>query len=65
MVDYIGYILQGLFTGIGAAIGLYIHERYLKPRLEKAHENISSVITTKTNTEDILNKMLNNGKENN
>lgn len=38
MVDYWGYIIQGLFTGIGTSIGVYIVTKVLFKNLERVVE---------------------------
>ena len=43
MPDYVGYILQGLFTGVGTAMGLWMHNKYSKPILDKSHKHIQYV----------------------
>ena len=35
MTDYIGYILQGLFTGLGVGVAGYITEKHIRTKLEK------------------------------
>lgn len=34
-------ILTGLFTGIGTATGMFIYEKYIKPKYEKVHNIIN------------------------
>jgi hypothetical protein len=44
VTDYIGFIVQGLFTGIGTATGLWTYEKYIKPKLDKGHEQIEKIV---------------------
>jgi hypothetical protein len=44
MADYIGYILQGLFTGMGVYIGNYFGDRHIKRKLESIEARIKRVI---------------------
>ena len=47
MVDYISIILLGVFnglgTGLGAAVGLFVYDKYIKPKLEHAHIKIEEI----------------------
>jgi hypothetical protein len=43
MTDYMAFIVQGLFTGIGTATGLWVYDKYVKPKLEKGHEHIQKI----------------------
>jgi hypothetical protein len=39
----IGYIVQGLCTGFGVAIGTWIYKKYMEPSLEKGHDKLAKV----------------------
>ena len=41
--QFVGYAVQGLCTGIGTALALFIFEKYLKPTLEKNHERLAQI----------------------
>jgi hypothetical protein len=41
--QFVGYAVQGLCTGIGTALALFIFEKYLKPTLEKNHERLAKI----------------------
>ena len=50
MTDYIGYTIQGLFTGIGVCVGSFVYDKYVKSHLEKADR-----VVTKIKTFEVLN----------
>jgi hypothetical protein len=39
MTDYWGYVVQGLFVGLGGGLAAYFTERYTKPYLQKVQEH--------------------------
>lgn len=40
---FVGYVIQGLCTGFGVAIGTWVYKKYLEPTLEKNHERLSKI----------------------
>lgn len=44
MTDYIGYMVQGLFVGIGAGLAGYFNERHIKTKLERIEKNVKKII---------------------
>ena len=47
MTDYIGYILQGLFVGMGVGIANYIHAKHITKKLESIENKIKKVFKKK------------------
>lgn len=43
MVDLLGYVLQGLFTGIGAGIAMWLMERHGRKKLDSLNEKIGEM----------------------
>jgi len=43
MTDFIGFVVQGFFTGIGTTSGLWFYEKYVRPKLDKGHEQVQKV----------------------
>lgn len=43
MTDYIGIIINAMFTGIGVALGNWIWNMYLENKVKKLHENAEKV----------------------
>jgi hypothetical protein len=43
MTDYVGYILQGLFTGIGVGVAGYITEKHIRTKLEKIEFELRNI----------------------
>lgn len=43
MTDYVGFIIQGFFTGLGVASANWFHERHLLKKLEVVEKEIVKV----------------------
>jgi hypothetical protein len=43
MADYYQAVINSVFTGVGTAIGLTIHEIIIKPKVIKIHEKIKQI----------------------
>jgi len=44
MTDYLGYVLQGLFTGVGVSVANYFSDRHIKTRLEAIENNFKKAV---------------------
>lgn len=47
MTDYIGYILQGLFTGVGVWSANYLSENHIRKKLKSIERKIKRIIGKK------------------
>ena len=43
MSDFLGYVVQGLATGIGVAVGNFTYDKYIKHHLEKADNVVTKI----------------------
>lgn len=39
-MDWLGFVLQGVFTGIGTAVGMRIYDKHLNDRLDEIERKI-------------------------
>ena len=44
MIDYIGYMVQGLFTGIGVGVANYIHANHITKKFKAIEKKIKKII---------------------
>jgi len=44
MTDYIGYILQGLFTGVGVWSANYLSENHIRKKLKSIENRIKKIV---------------------
>ena len=44
MVDYLGFVFQGFFMGVGTATGLWFYESWLKPKIDKARKSAHKLV---------------------
>ena len=43
MTDIFGYVIQGLFTGIGAGAAMWFNERHLRKKLDQVDNSITNM----------------------
>jgi len=65
-IDFLGYVLQGLFTGFGVVTGTHIYDMYVRKHMEKSKEVIGKItpdsLTPKLDSDRLIQNML--GKNN-
>jgi hypothetical protein len=44
MVEYLSFLISGIFTGVGAGLGTFIANRYFVKRTSKLIESIQSKV---------------------
>ena len=42
MVDIFGYMVQGLFTGLGVGVSVWVMEKYLRKKLDRWHDEVKT-----------------------
>ncbi len=57
-------IVNGIFTGIGAgfgsAVGMWFYKKYMEPKLDSAHEKVSSISTKVLDVDEKANDIIKN-----